>query len=265
MKNYYEILGVPDNASQEDIKKAFRKLAFKYHPDTNPGKEKEVEEKFKEINEAFVVLSDAEKRRQYDYARKSGFVGAPESFQYSQQDIFQGAFANQAVFDELSRMFAQAGLRFDRDFLSRVYFGRGVVFQFYTSNPQAGREAYDPENKTVSSQGSRPEVSGYKPGPVDRFLSKALWKMTKVTLRGLGLRIEEQKDLNQYIDFELSANEAANGGEKQITYKRGKKKTKLMVIIPAGVTTGTNIRLKGMGPSQNGRSGDLYLNVKVKD
>jgi len=62
VKDYYKILGVSENASQEDIKNAFRKLAFKYHPDKNPGNEKPAEEKFKEINEAYSILSDAGKR-----------------------------------------------------------------------------------------------------------------------------------------------------------------------------------------------------------
>jgi len=61
MKDYYQTLGVPDNASQEDIKRAFRKLAFKYYPDTNPGNEKQAEAKFKEINEAYGVLGDKDK------------------------------------------------------------------------------------------------------------------------------------------------------------------------------------------------------------
>ena len=99
MKDYYQILGVPDSASQEDIKGAFRKLAFEFHPDTNPGNEKQAEEKFKEINEAYGVLGDRNKRQQYDFARKGQVagVGYDTAFQYSQQDIFRDTFANQAM------------------------------------------------------------------------------------------------------------------------------------------------------------------------
>ena len=140
MKDYYQILGVLDSASQEEIKSAFRKLAFKHHPDTNPGNEKQAEEKFKEINEAYGVLGDKDKRQQYDFVRRSPFAGIGydtqyKGFQYSQQDIFRGIFSNQAMFDELSRMFTQAGLRFDQDFLNRVFFeGSGSIFRFFTSS-----------------------------------------------------------------------------------------------------------------------------------
>ena len=133
MKDYYQILGVAENASQEDIKNAFRKLAFKYHPDKNPGNEKQAEEKFKEINEAYSILGDAGKRQQYDFARKSGFAGTGyPGFGYSQSDIFRDAFSNPATIEELNRMFQQAGLRFDQDFLNRTFFsGNGVIFQFF--------------------------------------------------------------------------------------------------------------------------------------
>ena len=66
MKDYYKILGVSENASERDIKSAYRRLAFRYHPDTNPGNEKEAEAKFKKINEAYCVLGDKVRRRQYD-------------------------------------------------------------------------------------------------------------------------------------------------------------------------------------------------------
>jgi curved DNA-binding protein len=83
-KEYYEILGVPKTAVEEDIKKAYRKLALKYHPDRNPG-DKQAEERFKEINEAYAVLSDKEKRKEYDTYGMSGFQQ-----RYTQEDIYRG-------------------------------------------------------------------------------------------------------------------------------------------------------------------------------
>jgi len=261
MKDYYQTLDVPDNASQEEIKGAFRKLAFKYHPDTNPGNEKQAEEKFKEINEAYGVLGDEDKRQQYDFARKVGigYDARYRGFQYSQQDIFRDTFSNQAMFDELSRMFAQAGLRFDQDFLNRVFFeGSGFIFQFFTTPGRPTYQQYQP--------GTR--VSTYKPSLIERLLSRITLKIGKYALRKLlGVQFEPlpKQNLDLNIELEISPDEAATGCEKGITYKRDKKTKKLMVRIPAGVKPGTKIRLKGMGITEDKKSGDLYLHIKVKE
>ena len=82
--DYYKTLGVEKNASEKDIKKAYRKLALKFHPDRNKG-DKEAEEKFKKISEAYAVLSDKEKRKQYDTFGDAGFQQ-----RYTQEDIFRG-------------------------------------------------------------------------------------------------------------------------------------------------------------------------------
>lgn len=260
MKDYYQTLGVPDNVSQEDIKRAFRKLAFKYHPDTNPGNEKQAEEKFKEINEAYGVLGDKNKRQQYDFARRGQFTGAGyeyRGFQYSQQDIFRDTFSNRAMFDELSQMFAQAGLRFDPDFLNRVFFeGRGFMFQFFATPDGTTYEQYYPHTR----------LSAHKPNLIERLLFRIVTKIGKFVLRKLfGLQFEPKQNLDQHIELELFPDEAATGGEKKVTYKRGKHKKKLMVRIAAGVKPGTKIRLKGMGLTEDKQSGDLYLHIKVKD
>ena len=75
MNDYYEILGVGENADADEVKSAFRKLAFEHHPDRNPGNEKQAEEKFKKINEAYSVLCDERRRREYDSYRSGRFAG----------------------------------------------------------------------------------------------------------------------------------------------------------------------------------------------
>src|SRR4030067_1121566 len=116
-KNYYTILGVNKNASDEEIKRAYRKMAMKYHPDRNPNK-KEAEERFKEINEAYAVLSDKEKRKQYDTFGAEGFRQ-----RFTQEDIFRGF-----DFDEiLSGLFGGRGRRESR-FGGRGGFDLGEIF-----------------------------------------------------------------------------------------------------------------------------------------
>jgi len=272
VKDYYQTLGVPDNASQEDIKRAFRKLAFKYHPDTNPGNEKQAEEKFKEINEAYGVLGEKVKRQQYDFARKGQFAGVGydtqyKGFQYSQRDIFRDTFSNRVMFDELNRMFNQAGLRFDQDFLNRVFFeGSGFIFQSFPSPAGTSRRAYGFGGKTTYAQSSS-YTPTYKPNLIERLFSRIAIKIGKFALRRLfRLQFEPlpRQDLDLHIELEIPPDEAAAGGEKQITYKRDKRTKKLMVKLPPGVKSGTRIRLKGMGVVENKKSGDLYLHIKVK-
>jgi curved DNA-binding protein len=93
-RDYYETLGVDRKASADEIKKAFRKLALQFHPDRNPD-DKEAEERFKQVNEAYAVLSDADKRKQYDMFGAEGF-----GQRYSQEDIFQN-FDFRSIFDDI--------------------------------------------------------------------------------------------------------------------------------------------------------------------
>ena len=273
MRDYYQILGIPDDCSQEDIKRAFRKLAFKYHPDTNPGNEKQAEEKFKEINEAYGVLGDEVRRQQYDFARKGQFAGAGygsgyNGFGYSQQDIFMDTFSNRAMFDELNRMFAQAGLRFDQDFLNRTFFsGSGRTFQFFTSPDGTGGRIYKSGYGTTYSQ-YHPHMTAYKPSLLERLLLKTAAKIGRFVLGKLfGLQYGSLpgQNLDHHVELELSSAEAVSGGEKKVTYKRGEEIKKLMVKIPPRVKPGTKIRLRGIGITKGGKSGDLYLHVKIKD
>ncbi len=241
MKDYYQILGVPENASQAEIKKAFRQLAFKYHPDTNPGNEQAAAERFKEINEAYGVLGDENRRRQYDLARRGGFAGA-----YSQQDIFRQTFSNRVMYEDLERMFAQAGLRFDADFLNNMFFG-GRGFAYRAS----------PYNTTVST---------YKPNWLERQVNKVVAKMSRFAIKRLfGVDLEPPVVLDRHLELEITHQEAEQGGEGQVSYNRNGRQKKLVVKIPAGIKSGTKIRLKGMGNKKGKKSGDLYLHIKIKD
>ena len=132
-KDYYKILGVTESAGPENMKKAYRKLALQYHPDRNPNK-KEAEEKFKEISEAYYVLSDPKRREEYDLMRKGGFAGGfrgAEGFDFEEvmnmfrgqggrgrsasvgsfADIFEDLFGMQGDFSGQTRTFYRAGPR----------------------------------------------------------------------------------------------------------------------------------------------------------
>ncbi len=270
MKDYYRILGIPENCPEADIKKAFRKLAFQHHPDTNPGNEKQAEEKFKEINEAYGVLGDKFKRQQYDLTRKGQFAGAGhgtgyQGFGYSQQDIFNGIFANRAMFDEMNRMFSQAGLRFDQDFLNRVFFsGRGFTFQFFNSPGRTSNRSYSGN----AAYQQYPRVYTHKPGWLERQLVGIVTRIAKFTINKLfGFQYEALSghDLDHHVTIEITLAEAAAGSEQRVTYKRGGQVKNLMVKVPSEVKSGTKIRLKGMGMTAVNKSGDLYLHVKIKD
>ena len=271
MKDYYQILGVTENSSQEDIKSAFRKLAFQHHPDTSAGDKKQAEERFKEINEAYGVLGDETKRQQYDYARNGRLAGIGQDaqyagFEYSQQDIFRDIFTNQAMFEEMSRMFQQAGLRFDQDFLNNTYFGRsGVVFQFYTGPGGAGRRVYRYGNGTSDQAGN---ITTYRPNWLERLLSRIAIKIGRFMLRQLlGLQFETPptQNLDGHMELEISPAEASAGVEKTVTYQSDGKKKKLVVKIPPGVKSGTRIRLRGAGTTENQNQGDLYLHIVTRD
>jgi molecular chaperone DnaJ len=133
-KDYYGTLGIPSNASDAEIKKAYRKLAMRYHPDRNPGKEKWANEKFKEINEAYGVLGESQKRKQYDQFGTIGEIG----------DVFSSPFTR-TTFEDMMRDFGGAGLRFDflDDIFGDFLKGRGSSFSFrrFEGKPGQGKKS----------------------------------------------------------------------------------------------------------------------------
>ena len=143
-KDYYLILGVPKNATDEDIKKAYRKLAMQYHPDKNPGKEQWANEKFKEINEAYGVLGNSDKRKQYDQFGTTGNAA----------DVF-GNYATQSTFEDIMQQFNGQGL--DTDFLDGIFGdflkGRGFSFRQYGRPGSTTRIVFNtPEDESLYEQ-----------------------------------------------------------------------------------------------------------------
>jgi len=218
VKDYYKILGVSRDADERTIKKAYRSLAMKYHPDRNPGKEKEANEKFKEINEAYAVLGDPEKRRQYDQFGTVGNIG----------DIFSSPFTR-TTFEDLMRDFGGSNLGFD--FLDDIFGDslRGKSFSF----------------KIFSR--------GYGPGKV-KFEYPGAINLEEV--------FAQAQPPRQDVTYEITITkeQAARGLEKDLK-RRGKT---LRVKIPAGVKTGSKVKLRNARQITDGQPGDIMILVKVK-
>lgn len=271
MKDYYSVLGVPENASPEEIKSAFRRLAFQYHPDRNPGNEKQTTDRFKEINEAYSVLCDESRRREYDACRRAAFTGvhwAPGGYTYTQEEILRRAFASENLYQELIQMFAQMGLRFDEEFQRRVFFGgRAIRFEFRmgSGDSTAGGSIYRGRVGSGSSPFDEGKPAVRRASFVERLAVKLIRKLVAFVLRrslGIGMPLPERgKDIHK--ELKMSVGEARSGCRKKIRYRRGKERKTLEVTIPAGIVTGAKIRLRGMGEA-GGEPGDLYLRIKVK-
>jgi len=216
-KDYYGILGVSRNASDREIKKAYRKLAMQYHPDRNPGKEKWANEKFKEINEAYGVLGDPQKRKQYDQFGTVGNIG----------DIFGSPFTR-TTFQEIMKDFGGAGLRFDflDDIFGDFLKGRGSSFSFRRGRPGRVRFEAQPGQEINLN-----EIFG-----------------------------QARKPQEVHYEIAISRGEASQG-VKKILKRRGKR---LEVKIPAGVRTGSLVRLRNARQISDGLPGDILIKVIVK-
>ncbi|HMK52493.1 MAG TPA: DnaJ domain-containing protein [Thermodesulfobacteriota bacterium] len=259
-KEYYQILEVEKEASPQRIKEAYRRLAFQYHPDKNKENPSAVE-KMKEINEAYAVLSDPKKRRDYDTIREQYGPYGYDRFKqrYSEQDIFRGSDINQ-IFEEMARSFGFRG--FEEVF--KESYGRGYhSFEFQRPGVSGkgfiffGSSLGSRHDSIPRSQQQRiPLPTEIFPGVPGRII-KYLLKKT------FGLREPERgKDLEDTIY--LDPGQARDGAKGK--YLHRKRSRELMITVPPGMKEGQKIRLKGMGaPGTNGAEpGDLYLKVKIK-
>ena len=271
-RDYYEVLGIQRSANKEEIKNSYRKLALQYHPDRNksPG----AEEKFKEISEAYAVLSDDEKRKRYD---TYGHVGAEE--------VFRGSEAN---FDEV---FKDMGFGGFRDIFEQIFgvggrggFGSarndpfGFGFSFGGGRKKGRDIIYDVELSLEEVlKGRKDEIelpklekcsncggSGSAPGTKPR-------KCSVCNGQGQTRRVYSQNRFSTFVSLEPCRTCQGQGEiiDKPCTVCSGsgrfKKNKKLKLEIPAGVEDGMTLQLQGEGePSENGIAGDLLIRVHVR-
>lgn len=226
-KDYYSILGAPKTASQEDIKKQYRKLAKKYHPDMNPG-DKKAEEKFKEVSEAYEVLGDADKRKKYD------MFGS------------QANFSNGADFDPSQYGWQGGNVRYE-------YAGNGDHSDFFN---MFFSDAFDLGSIFGQGRGAR-ATRIYKDADFgDLFGAQG----TRA-----GGRSQMRDGENVEAEIEITPEEGAAGVEKRISLQTQTGTRSINFRIPKGVGNGETIRLKGQGyaGSGGGKAGDLHMKVRI--
>jgi molecular chaperone DnaJ len=254
-KDYYEILGLQKGASDDEIKKGFRKLAIKYHPDKNQG-DKEAEEKFKEINEAYQVLSDPQKKAQYD--------------QYGTADFNGGGGFDAGGFD-----FSDVGGFGD---IFESFFGGGFSSGRRKNGPERGADieynlnltfeeaVFGVEKEVSINRHERCETcsgSGTKPGTSPKTCDKC---------GGSGqVRVQRNTPLGSFVS--VNNCDKCGGKGKLVSDPcptcRGtgkeRKHRKIKINVPAGVDTGNVIPLRGHGEhgANGGPPGDLYVNLRV--
>ena len=259
-RDYYEVLGINKDADETTIKKAYRELAMKYHPDRNPGDDKAVE-RMKEINEAYAVLSDAKKRSEYDAYGLEGIRG------YSQEDIFQNV--------DFSSLFHEFGLR---DFFSS---GGNIFDGLFGRSSQAGPRRRGADLKydldltleevasgvektlTITKEDQCPSCHGTG--------SESGGAVTCGKCRGTGQLIQEQR-LGYGVFRQIIVCYQCHGTGKIIKKLckecKGKgtvQKTKdIKVRVPPGADAGNALRLEGEGETGEAQNGDLYIVLHVQ-
>lgn len=275
-KDYYEILGVNKKASQEDIKKAYRKLAVKYHPDKNPDNP-EAEATFKGISEAYAVLSDPEKREQYDTYGAEGF-----SRQYSQEDIFKNF-----DFSDIFREFGFGDFGFGGSFGRSGGRSGGSSFRFQSA-PRKGQDRLYELPLTLKEivEGSQKTISIPVQGKTEQIqvrIPKGLLPGKKIRLTGKGepgvhsgppgdLYIQSRlvpdpvfhhKDLDLFVDRSISLTEAILGTKIEVPTLEGGK---LSMNVAPGTLHKTKMRIPDRGipnMQQPEKRGNLYVQILV--
>jgi curved DNA-binding protein len=273
-KDYYAILGINKDAATDVIKKAYRKQALKYHPDKNPG-DKQAEERFKEITEAYAVLSDADKRRQYDQFGDSDFHQ-----RYSQEDIYRN-------FD-VGDIFREFG--FDtNDIFSRLFSGGRGAANFHGGRPRAVkgqdyvmhvtlpfRQAVLGGTRRVDYQGNGgPEhlqvniPPGVETGQRLRVAGKGGGSPAGGPRGDLFLEIKvdadarfSRQDRDLFVTVRTPFSGACLGASVEVPTLSETKRVK----VPAGMASGNKIRLKGYGVPGHGKrkAGDLYAVIEIQ-
>src|SRR6202167_2927267 len=261
-RNYYKVLGVERKASEADIKSAYRKLARKFHPDVNPNN-KDAEAKFKEINEAYQVISDPEKRKKYDE------LGADWEHGVSQEEMMRRYAQQQSAAGAGGRAAGSGGADFGgggdfSDFFSQFFGGGGGRRAGGRSRGGASRgfSTFDFGTEPQRAPDLRAEV-GITLADAVKGAKRRLDLVAEdecVTCGGTGAITREGKQGKGRVIRTAEACPAW-GGSGVVAARRT-----LEVTIPAGVTDGTQLRLKGQGgraprPDQNG---DLFLTIKIE-
>lgn len=264
-RDYYEILGVPRDATKEQLKDAYRTLALKFHPDRN--KEAGAEDKFKEISEAYAVLSDDQKRAAYDQYGHAGF-----DQRYSQEDIFRNANFED-IFREFGFSFGGSGGSPFEDMIFSSMFGgsprrsRGVGqslrYDLYVTLEEAARGISKEISFKRNKECARCKGSGAEPGS----------KMNSCAKCGGHGQVRTSRRMGPFGSFTSVTTCNACGGRGQRPSKECREcggsgivqsEEKLSVDVPAGVDTGSRLRLSGMGEAGPAGSGDLYVFITVK-
>jgi len=271
-KDYYQILGVSRNASQEEIKRAYRRLAMKYHPDKNPG-DKEAEEKFKEISEAYQVLSDPERRKIYDQSGSKGLedIGFTaftnlEDILANFGDIFSDFFGPRFHSEERSTPKKGADLRYEVTipFLEAALGGRREIrLQRQEPCPNCGGTGRIKRTRTITVR----IPAGVEDGAVLRLRGEGEMGINGGPPGDLFVVIHvmehpqfKREGLNITSDVRVPFTTAALGGEVMVETIHGRARLK----IPPGTQSGQMLRLTGMGiRAEDGRRGDHLARVMI--